>query len=310
VRPEQVLRRVAEAQHGVFSRAQVLECGLTDQVISWRLRTRAWERVHPGVYRLCGAPRTWRQAVLAAVLAAGPRAAASHRTAGRLLSLEGVRTSAVEVVTPLSTRPRLRGARLHRSRTLAASDVVCVDGIPQTKPARTLFDLASKLGPLDLEIALDDALRRQLVTVKRMLAYVEHRGRRGRRGAGTLHDFLLDRLPNPPAGSGWETRLRHLLRSAGLPAPLRQHVIRDRRGRFVARVDLAVPDHRVALEFDGYRHHTGRRAWERDARRQRRAEDLGWRFRRFTSGDVRERRAEVVASVRTALRQAGWTSRR
>src|SRR5688572_15991844 len=90
------LRRLAEQQHGVVSRAQCRDLGMRYEAA--RSRRGAWERVSPRVLRLIGAPKTERSALMAAVLDAGRHAAASHRSAAALWQLPGFRMDAFDVV--------------------------------------------------------------------------------------------------------------------------------------------------------------------------------------------------------------------
>lgn len=81
--------RVAEGQHGAFTYRQARAAGLTAQAIQHRLDARRWEMLDRGVYRLPGTARTWHQQLIALTFAAGPVAAASHRSAAALLALPG-----------------------------------------------------------------------------------------------------------------------------------------------------------------------------------------------------------------------------
>jgi predicted transcriptional regulator of viral defense system len=185
-------------------------------MVEWRLRTGAWVAVRPGVYRIAGAPVTWHQRLMAACLASG--GVASHRAGAALWGLEGFEPGPVEVVVPGPARRRLAGVRVHRTRDLPRADVGEVDGIPVTRPARTLVDLASVAGGDRLEGALDSALRQQLVTV----AYVDRRlaaiGSAGRPGVAALRELLAARTERKPAGSQRGNRLAQLAVAAGLPA--------------------------------------------------------------------------------------------
>lgn len=295
---------LASRQRSLVTRRQLLDIGLSRRTVDRWVASGRVLPVHSGVYRLRGHPRSWEQEVLAAVLLLGPPVAVCGRAAGRLWGLEGMDAAAVELVVPADRIVRRPDLCVCRSRRFTRRDVALVDGIPRTTPPRTLVDLAATLSSLELEVALDDALRRRMTTTGAMLRRVPPERCRGRRGAGQLRAFLLDRCRDGMSGSGWETRLRRLLVDAGLPIPVRQHVVRDPAGRIVARLDLAYPELRVGIEFDGFRHHSGRRAFDRDVRRQNRLEDLGWRLRRFTSTAVRGEGPEVVATVRTVFEQA------
>ena len=97
-----------------------------------------------------------------------------------------------------------------------------------------------------------------------------------------------------------ESVLRWLLHEAGLPAPELQYVVLDDAGGFLGRADLAWPDHRVLVEFDGDLHRE-RDIFVNDLRRQNLLVAAGWTVLRFTSADVLGRAAEVIAQIRRAL---------
>ncbi len=97
-----------------------------------------------------------------------------------------------------------------------------------------------------------------------------------------------------------ESVLRWLLLEAGLPRPVLQHVVHDGGGRFLGRVDLAWPEQRVAVEFDGDVHRD-RRVFVDDLRRQNGLVLAGWTVLRFTSADVLGRPEAVVRVTRGAL---------
>ncbi|MDQ3953605.1 MAG: endonuclease domain-containing protein [Actinomycetota bacterium] len=113
--------------------------------------------------------------------------------------------------------------------------------------------------------------------------------------------LLAERGDEPaPAESRLERKLWGLIVRSGLPRPVRQHRVCDGRG-FVARVDLAYPEVLLAVEADGYRWHSGRRAWSRDLARRNRLTSLGWRVLHVTHYDVTESPDDVVEQIRLAL---------
>ena len=87
---------------------------------------------------------------------------------------------------------------------------------------------------------------------------------------------------------------------AGLPVPLLNHELRDASGAFVARIDLAYPHARVALEYEGDIHRVDRSTWQKDIRRRERVEDLGWRMIRVTADDLRVS-GELIRRVRRLI---------
>ena len=208
--------RVAGRQHGVLSRAQALSCGLSPAAIGRRVASGRFELIFPGVYRVLGAPESWRQQVMAACLWAGAGAVSSHRTAGALWGLDGMPPGVVEITT--LRRLRSPAVLLHQSR-LTPRDATAIGSIPVTDSTRTLIDLGAVARREMVEVALDDALRRRLTSLKLLLARLDDLGGKGRRGAGVLRSLLEQRDPKkPPPESVLEARLIGLLRRARLPA--------------------------------------------------------------------------------------------
>jgi hypothetical protein len=113
---------------------------------------------------------------------------------------------------------------------------------------------------------------------------------------------MLLTLVDGRAESPMETRLRLLLHDAGAPTPIPQYEVRDDDGRFIARVDLAYPQWRIALEYEGD-HHRERAQFRRDIRRANALRQAGWLVLRFTADDVLRRPRDVVDQVAAAIRE-------
>jgi len=156
--------------------------------------------------------------------------------------------------------------------------------------------------PVDrIEIALDDALRRGIVTLRRLSWRLDEVGARGRAGAAPLRRLLIARAEGcAPAHSPLETRFARLLRAAGLPPPHRQFEIYDG-DCFVARVDFAYPEHGLVIELDGYGYHSGRVEWEKDLMRRNHIESAGYRVLHITARRMNEDPEGVVALVRSLM---------
>jgi hypothetical protein len=296
--PDARIARLAARQHGAFTHAQAVACGFTPKTIEYRVATRRWRPAHRGVYVMPGAPKTFEQDVTCVVLAAGPGAAASGRTAGALFGFEGIERGVLEVVVPKHRRVRVRGATVHHV-SLGRRDVTQINGIRVTTPARTLIDLAAVLPRHRLEDALDDAVRRNLIRPRELEARLDKMIRRGRAGVGVLLELVRERTARNVPGSGRESRVRRILTRAGLPEPVRQHEIFDANGTFVARVDLAYPDERLYIEYDGAGHESAKQR-RIDIDRQNRLTELGWRPLRFTKTDLRASPRSIVTKVRNA----------
>ena len=283
---EAALAAVAATQHGAFHCRQATSAGFTARMRQVRLENGRWETLHPAVYRLAGTPATWHQALTAACLAAGPGAVASHRAAGALWRLDGLEPGPIEVTFPGRGERRLNAVTIHRTRSLAPADVCQRDGVPVTRPSRTLLDLASIIDRTRLEAAVDAALREGHASVPHILRRLDAVGSRGRDGAALLRELLEDRCTTRGHESPKEIELAALLDGTGRSPLVRQYDLRDADGRLVARFDLADPDARVAVEFDSYRHHFGRQAWQRDQGRHNWATSHGWLVFHATENDL------------------------
>jgi very-short-patch-repair endonuclease len=302
--PDSLCADLARSQHGVISRSQALRIGLSSDAIARRLSRGRWETLYPRVYRVSGAPPSWRQTLFGACLWTGPDAVASHRSAAALWGLEGVRDGFVEITSSRRTKPPPELV-LHVLPSLERCDVSKVDGIPATNVSRTLIDLGAVVGIEAVEAALDDALRRRLTSLPRVTSRLAEVGGNGRRGVGVLRKLLAERDPALAVPeSVLEARLVHLLRRANLPEPTRQYEVRER-GKLLARVDLAYPDCRLAIEADGYRYHSGRAAWQRDLKRRNVLTSRGWRVIHVTWADVTVDGNGIVSEIRRALGEPG-----
>ncbi|MEX2557427.1 MAG: type IV toxin-antitoxin system AbiEi family antitoxin domain-containing protein [Actinomycetota bacterium] len=296
------LARFAARRYGVFTFEEAIRLGATQRVIARRLAAGRWTRFHRGVYSLSGVPGSWRQSLLVACLAAGAGAGSSHRAAAPLWRLAGFESGPLEITVPRGRRPRLSHVRVHHL-ALPAVDLTVVDAIPVTTPVRTLLDLAAVLPTDGVEEALDDALRRGLVTVRRLRWRLEELGRRP--GVTTMRRLIETRShPAETPESILETRFLRLLRRRGLPEPIAQYRIRDG-GRLVAIVDFAYPERMLAVEVDGYRWHSSRIRWQDDLRRRSELARLGWRVIHVTADDLKHRPEQTVALIARALTPQG-----
>src|SRR6266699_3244451 len=134
---ERKLAALAASQHGLLTRRQALGLGLGTNAIQWRIKKGVLERVHAGVDRFAGSRRSLEQSILAACLAAGPGAAASHGTAAELHGLP-VGGAGTHIGVVGSRRLRLRGLTIHRVAQLDRVDLVIKRGVPVTSVARTI----------------------------------------------------------------------------------------------------------------------------------------------------------------------------
>lgn len=172
-----------------------------------------------------------------------------------------------------------------------------VDGIPVTTVARTLLDLSSCIGPVLLARMLDDAVRRRLVRVDELRACYEALTVQGRRKTRVVRALLDERLPGlRPGDSEREQALVQVLLEADLGRAAQQYQVVA--GGRVYLLDLAYPDERVGVEYDGFAEHTTFTAFTSDHRRDADLDAAGWTAYRF---DRTTPKYEAVERVRGAL---------
>ena len=276
---------------GPLDRSGAAAAGISD----WQLRHRDVVRPSRDTYLPRLADHLDR--VRAVLLGAPEDAVVSHVTAARLWAWE-IPLSGEDPRVHITVRP---GARLRhrRDRRIHFSAVPAPEtrrrhGVVVTSPSRTWIDLAAMLPPAALLAVTDQMLARgfpadEFPEILRRSA--------GRRGVSVARRVAA--RGDARAGSPMESVLRWLLLEAGLPQPVLQHVVRVG-GRFVGQVDMAWPDQRVMVEFDGDVHRQ-RDVFVNDVRRQNGLVLARWTVLRFTSADVLGRPAQVIAAIRAAL---------
>jgi predicted transcriptional regulator of viral defense system len=157
--PEVALAELAAGQHGVVTLAQLAALGIGAGAIKYRRRSGRLHLLHQGVYAVGHRPPSPLATAIAAVLACGPDAALSHRSAAALWRIIPRWPSKPEVTAP--TKHRVKGIHVHRSQT---ADATTHYGINVTTPLRTLVDLADVLPPQQLTRALNEAQVQRLTT--------------------------------------------------------------------------------------------------------------------------------------------------
>ncbi|MEX5721170.1 hypothetical protein [Geodermatophilus maliterrae] len=262
-----------------------------------QLRKRSYRRLTQGVYADPGLPFDHRLRCrgVALLLPAGAAIGGQSAAAWYGAPFAGP-TDAVTVVCPEEVRWRgPREVRVHHT-VLQPGDVIPVDDLPITTPLRTAWDVMA-LEPLTTAVAaLDAMVRAEEVSVADLVAMADHGA--GRWGVSRVRRAVP--LVEPRAESAPESRLRVVLVLAGLQ-PVPQFEVLER-GRFVARVDLAFPDVRLAIEYEGAHHFVGDQIAQDDERLER-LRMAGWRVIRVSAADMRDLEA-LLARIRSALAKA------
>lgn len=253
---------LARRMHGVVTTADLLQAGFSEGTVA-RLVARGWlRRLHRGVY-LVGALETPLTRPAAALLATGPNAALSHRTAATLWNLLPAQpTEPIHITLLNANRRSRRGLTIHHAERL---ETTRRHGLRVTSAPQTLA---------------------QLTGDERERAYNEAQ--------------ILRLIPRDEAGpdmtrSEAERRLLDLIRRAGLPLPRTNVKVRGHE------VDLYWPEQRLVVEFDGWAYHSTRAAFERDRRRDADLQLAGERVIRVTHRQLTRGPEQVVARFATGL---------
>jgi hypothetical protein len=276
-----LLLGLAAGQRWVVTGAQVRDCGFTSKVIR-RLVADGWLRVVlPDVYTVGGrAPSTW-ESVVALGLRAGQGSALSHGTAAAIHRLPGLLAPALpEISVPVSRRPRLPDAIVHRVECLDECDVEQRNGVGVTTPGRTVVDLAARLDPGLLARVIDEGTIARRWTVAELALCTDRLAVRGRPGVRTMRQILAARADEPPAESMLELRMIRIL-APYAPFETQYQLVLE--GRVVI-LDIAWPWCRVAAEVDGWGVHG--RSWNKfvdDRSRMNLLAAHGWRVAHLTS---------------------------
>ena len=258
--------------------------GWSPRTIDGRVADGRWLRILPGIYAESVVTIGWRQRLKAVDLWGKGSVAISSRSAAALWGM-GPATDLVEGST---TRRGLRppkGVLIHRCTSLDPCDLDTIFGILITNPTRTILDLGAVCEEEEVMHAVDSALRQGLTSLPRLRWRLQVLGKQGRRGAGALRR-ILDEYQGAVPDSHLERKFLLLFRKGGMPPPVKQLAVREG-GKVLARLDLAYPELKLAIEVDGYRHHSGKPAWKRDRERQNLLTSRGWRVIHFTSDDLK-----------------------
>jgi len=287
---------IAQGQHGVVARRQLLTIGLSGRAIERRIERGALHPIHRGVYAYGFRLRSREARWMAAVLACGRGAVLSHRSAARLWGLSPGSSRAIEVTRPTGWRPPA-GVIVHRS-SIPDDERTVVAGIPVTTVPRTILDYAVTASRQEVERALNEMEVRQL---RDALSVSDLLGRYPRRRGSAVVRGLLDSGAEAVGVTKreLEKRFAAMVEREGLPRPRRNADVAVR-GRFF-NVDCLWSEARFVVELDGRAVHGTRKAFESDRGRDRAMVAAGWRVMRITWAQLRDEESAVVVDIRAAL---------
>jgi very-short-patch-repair endonuclease len=270
-----VVGRLADRQHGVVSRVQLIAAGLSHDQIVRALKAGRLRPVFRGVYAVGHGVLSRKGWWQAALLACGAGATLSHGSACQLWNLRQGPTEPI-TLTVSSGRGRKIDGIVASRRPLAPESTMRIDRLAVTTPARTIVDMATRESPRGMRELVERAQDRGHFHPKAMRTEAA-----GARGGRPLLDLLEVLEPNSDnARSHLERLFLTLVRGARLPRPRVNEPIDGRRRDFVW------PGQRLVVETDGYRYHSSPAALRRAKARDRRLVVLGWRPARFTYEDV------------------------
>lgn len=274
---------------------QLLDLGLEAGAID---RAIAAKRLHPlyrGVYAVGHRVLTQHSRWMAAVLATGPEAALSYRSAATLWGIRDNYGGQIHTTSPSKSRSH---GPIRRHHALLPPDEVTVhDDIPVTTVPRTIFDLAAE-SPEAVEPALRQAeylRRRDRLSLPHLLdRYPGHRGNRAIRTA-------LARLRETPG------RTRSRLEERFLAFIDRHDLLRPHFNAWLTvgterfQVDCLWPEQRLIVELDSWSAHGTRSAFRADKRRDRKLAVAGYRTTRIPWAALDDEPAAIAADLRQLL---------
>jgi hypothetical protein len=240
----------------------------------------------------------------AALLTAGPRAVVAGVTAAYLHGCRAVESPVTHILVPYGCETRSRdGLVVHRGRAFA-DDAVELDGVRTLPLDRVIADMLCTLPARDALALADEALGLAGDSADTFRKHVALRIERRHDPRGTVRAAGLLDLTSEGVDSPAESWIRLMLVEEGLPVPEVNWPIRDLDGRLLYRLDMAWPQLRIALEYDGYAAHAGREAADRARRAD--LEARGWIVVVISKEDLRAF-TRVVTVLRAAFARRGYT---
>lgn len=292
---DRVIGELAERQHGLVARRQLLDRGIGRGAVEARVDRGQLYVVHRGVYAVGYRRLQVHGRWMAAVLACGPDALLSRRSAGQLWGILPPASHWPEVTRPSACRG-FDGISVHRG-CIRPDERGELLGIPVTSVARTQFDLAGVLPKRGLERAMHEAEVKGLTDRLSLWDLLERYPRR--RGAANLRVLLGAKTPAGITQTDLEELFVEFLDEYGLPRPRLNATLAVRHR--LLRPDCMWSQQRLLAELDGRDVHLTDQAFESDRQRDRVLLVEGWRSTRITWRQLRDERVELAADLRELL---------
>jgi very-short-patch-repair endonuclease len=295
-----IIARLAERQHGVVARWQLLAAGISPDAIEHRRRTHRLHGLRPpiaGTY-LVGhrVPPPFAHETAALLACRGRHVALSSRSSAAVWGFAEASTERVDLVQVGGNASRLAPLRVVVLEALPADHVRTRHRLRLLSPARTCLELAGDGSFHEIATAIDRARVLRLLQPSELDDMV--RWARGRRGVRALREVLDAERDDGFSRSGAERTLRRLLADAGLPQPARNVLVLGRER------DLVWVEARIVVEFDSRRYHLTPERWEDDHERDAQLVAGGWQTFRVTWRMLQRRPLEVAARAAAILARA------
>ena len=290
------------ARRGLLLLDDLRGVGVSEDAAEARVRAGVWGRRASGLYVANAVPQDWRQELLAAQLAAGPRAAVARLSALAFWRIPGFPEACIDIANPYGSNHSPALGSLRQSCDLPEHHIVVSDGIRVTRPSRALFDVAAIIKPQRLERAVSNALAMRLTNERNLVAILEELGKRGRAGTAAFRKLLERRASGMRPESGLEAMFLRQLEREGLPIPECQVWLGD--DELIGRVDFFWRPQLGVGEVDSDRFHDGPLDVKADEDRDARLRAAGLRVERFPEWEIRDAPEKAMARARQFLQAA------
>jgi hypothetical protein len=287
---DQLIAALGARQRGHVTRRQLLELGLTQNMINYRIRIGRLHVVYPGVYAVGHRRRAPIDLAAAAVLACGPGAVLSDFSAAAVWGFVKRWPGQPQVSVTRERRPR--GIRVHRRLDLPQAEKTREKGIPVTTPARTVLDCAPRLEGPRLTRFVNDALLSLFLHRSELNDIVECHPKHP--GTSRLGQFVGHK--GGPTRSELEDTFVAFCERHDLPRP-ETNVHLDGR-----EVDAFFREERVIVEIDSYEFHSDRTTFERDREKDADAAAKGLVTVRITDERMKAAPYKEAARLRAILK--------
>jgi very-short-patch-repair endonuclease len=289
----EVCASLANRQHGVVNRAQLIAAGVSPTVIRLLAEKGALHRLHRGVYAVGHVALPPYASEQAALLACGELSLITDRSALRMWGITDVRPPEVHVLAVgHHCRPRSK-VRVHLTKAIDPRDTRVRYGLPLTSPSRALIDAAATATATELDEFVAEGRALRLVRPGELEAAVQRAGRT--LGAARIRGFLREEAGPDITRSRAERRFRRALREARLAQPRSNVPVAGVNADFLWEAE------RVVVEVDSWQFHGHRRAFERDRRKDMILRDAGYLVIRVTWRQFTEELLALIAHLARAL---------